>query len=165
MRFLTPSECDVWVSGRTGLEPSPEFFSIHLPAESGRLLFLARHFAHEMTFREPCLLRVTNCDVWPSSNNWHLYYRLRQSYGDPRLIYEAPGHLFLDYEMEDLATFFHVAMLLGWDAALKPQAPYFAAELSHDGFLDVHCDKGNLEAFAEFRKVIEGAKLTATMRT
>jgi hypothetical protein len=165
MRFLTPSECDAWVSRRGGFEPSPEFLSIHLPAESGRLLFLARYFAHEMTCREPCLLRVTNPDVWGSNNNWHLYYRLRQSYSDRLLIHEAPGHLFLDYEVEDLATFLHVAMLFGWDADLKPEAPYFAAELSHDGFLDVHCDRRNLGQFAEFQKVIEGAKLTAKMRT
>ena len=118
-----------------------------------------------MTFREPCLLRVTNPDVWGSNNNWHLHYRLRQSYGDQLLIHEAPGHLFLDYEVEDLATFLHMAMLFGWDADLRPKAPYFAADLSHDGFFDVHSDKRNLGQFAEFQKVIEGANLTAKMRT
>jgi hypothetical protein len=164
MRFLTPSECEKWVSGRTGPECSPDYLSIHLPSESQRLLFLARYVAHETTFRQPCLLRVTNWDIWPSSNNWHLYYRLRQSYGDRLLIDEAPGHLFLHHEAEDLTTFLHAAMLFGWDAQFKPEAPYFAAELSHDGFLDVHCDSRNMEAFAEFRKVIEGAKFTAKMR-
>ena len=75
------------------------------------------------------LLRVTNPDVWGSNNNWHLYYRLRQSYGDRLLMWEAPGHLFLDYEMEDLATFLHVAMLFGWDADLKTERAIFCGRV------------------------------------
>jgi hypothetical protein len=165
MRFLTPSECDEWTSRRTGIEPSPEYLSIKLPSESGRLLFLARHVAYETTFREQCLMRVTNCDIWRTSNNWHLYYRLRQSYGDQFLIEEAPGHLFVDHEAEDLTTFLHVAMLFGWDAQLKPAAQYFWAELSHDGFLEMHYDKRCAETFIEFRKVVEAAKLTTKIRT
>jgi hypothetical protein len=151
-------------SGHGSLDRPPDYFSIHLPAESGRLLFLARLVASGMTFRDPCLLRVTNSYFWPTSNNWHLYYRLRQSYGDQRLIHEAPGHLFLDYETEDLATFLHVAMLFGWDAQMNFASPYFAADLSHDGFLDVHSDKSCPETLAKFRKGIEGAKLTFKVR-
>lgn len=164
MRFLTRSECDAWISGHSAIEASPSYLSIHLPAESGRLLFLARYFAREIALRQPSLLHVTNCDIWPSSNNWHLYYRLRQSYGDQLLIHEAPGHLFLDYESEDLATFLHIAMLYGWDAKLTSVLPYFAAELSHDGFLEIFCDKQNSGSFEQFRKMAEDAKLTAKMR-
>jgi hypothetical protein len=165
MRFLTPSECDAWISNRTGVEPAAEYLSIELPTESGRLLFLARYVAHETKFRERCLLRVTDCNIWPSLNNWHLYYRLRESYGDRLSIDEAPGHLFLEHEAEDLSTFLHLAMLFGWDAQLRSDAPYLSCELSHDGFLDVYYNRACGETFSEFRKVIEGAKLTAEMRT
>ncbi|HEX4053096.1 MAG TPA: hypothetical protein VHX86_02415 [Tepidisphaeraceae bacterium] len=79
-------------------------------------------------------------------------------------MHEAPGHLFLDYEAEDLATFLHTAMLFGWDAQLTPAAPHFAAELSHDGFWEVYYDKRCLETFAEFQKVVEGANLKSEMR-
>jgi hypothetical protein len=70
--------------------------------------------------------------VWPSSENWHLYYRLRQSYGDQRLINEAPGHLFLDFEASDLVTFLQVGILAGWDLHLVPSEGYARAFVSHD---------------------------------
>jgi hypothetical protein len=63
-----------------------------------------------------CLLWLTETQIWHSSTNWHLYYRLRQSYGGYRREEDAPGHLFLDYEVADLVSFFQVAMLAGFDA-------------------------------------------------
>ena len=71
--------------------------------------------ATSLTFRMPTLLWITEWSIWPSSENLHLYYRLRHTYGDHRLLHEAPGHLFLEYESEDLATFLQVAMLNGWE--------------------------------------------------
>jgi hypothetical protein len=48
---------------------------------------------------------------------------------------EAPGHLFLEHEEEDLASFLHIAMLFGWDAEIWPRVPYITAKLSHDEFI------------------------------
>ena len=62
--------------------------------------------------------------IWPSSENWHLYYKLRQSYGDLRLLHEAPGHLFLEHESDDLASFLQIAMLNGWGGYILTQADY-----------------------------------------
>jgi len=58
--------------------------------------------------------------VWKSSENWQLYYRLRQSYADFRLLHEAPGHLFLDYEEPDFISFLQLVLQNGWDAHLLP---------------------------------------------
>jgi hypothetical protein len=160
MRFLTAAECDAWVSSAP--VQTPEYLSIALPPESGRLLCAARIVAYRPAFRERCLLRVKEWDIWPSSNNWHLYYQLRRSLGDNRTIDEAPGHLFLEHEMEDLATYLHLAMLFGWDAELRPDAPYISGLLSHDGFLDLYADDRKL--LVDFHETFEGAKFSTRWR-
>ena len=84
----------------------------------------------------PTLLWITEWGIWASSENWHLYYKLRLSYGDQRLLHEAPGHLFLEYESEDLATFLQVAILNGWGGYILTQADYVNAFFSHDEYIE-----------------------------
>jgi hypothetical protein len=88
------------------------------------------------------MLWVTQWGVWPSSENLHLYYRLRASYGERRMLADAPGHLFSVHEKSDLATFTELATLFGWDFYLLP-APraYRTAFVSHDEFLLLCTDK------------------------
>jgi hypothetical protein len=78
---------------------------IQYPAEPYRVFSVAHWVASVLTYRKPALLFVTEWDIGPSSENWHLYYKLRQTYGDNRLLRDAPGHLFLEHEAEDLASF------------------------------------------------------------
>ena len=72
---------------------------------------IARWIANSLTYRRPTLVWIPEWGIWESSENLHLYYRLRNSYGDLRLLHEAPGHLFLGHESEDLASFLQIAML------------------------------------------------------
>jgi len=82
------------------------------------------------------LLWLTEWGLWPSSENWHLYYKLRQTCNDPRLLDEAPGHLFLEHETEDLASVLQVAMLNGWGGYVLTEADYVNAFFSHDEYID-----------------------------
>ena len=66
----------------------------------------------------------------------HLFYKLRHSYGDLRLLHEAPGHLFLEHEAEDLASFLQIAMLNGWGGYILTHADYVNAFFSHDEYID-----------------------------
>ena len=92
------------------------------------------------------LLWITEWGIWESSENWHLYYKLRQTYGDQRLLSEAPGHLFLEYETEDMASFLQVAMLNGWGGYILTGANYVNAFFSQDEFIDFFGDENaNLE--------------------
>ena len=57
-------------------------------------------------------------DVGPAQwtgGNTHLYYRLRQSYQDFRLLDEAPCHVFDRHEWPDLLTFLQVGVLNLWN--------------------------------------------------
>jgi uncharacterized protein (DUF433 family) len=92
--------------------------------------------ARSLTLRQPALLWVTEWGVWPSSENWHLYYKLRQTYSDHRLLQETPGHLFLEHEAEDLASFLQIAMLNGWGGHLLTHSNYVNAFFSHDEYID-----------------------------
>jgi len=140
MRLYTPDECEKWLTDRQRQKPEaiPEVPTVRVDfaPEPYRLLFLAHWIASELTYRRPTLLWITEWGIWPSSENWHLYYRMRQTYGDSRLLHEAPGHLCLDYEVEDLASFLQMAMLNGWGGYILTEADYVNAFFSHDEYID-----------------------------
>jgi hypothetical protein len=108
--------------------------------EHARLAWFCQHLEQSLQPRGGCLLWLTEWGVWPSSENWHLYYRLRQSYGDQRLLHEAPGHLFLGYEAPELVSFLQVALLCGWGGHLLPVAGFARAFVSHDEFVEFAAD-------------------------
>jgi hypothetical protein len=147
MRFLTEEDSGAWATAH-GFAASPAGFPsaairqlphlrIAVPTEPGALLTFCRRLTQELSPRATCLLSIVTWGVWPSSENWHLYYRLRQSYGDYRLLEEAPGHLFLDYEEPELVSFLELALIFGWDADVLPELTYGGPEtvrlhVSHD---------------------------------
>jgi hypothetical protein len=76
------------------------------------------------------------------------------------LLQEAPGHLFLEHEIEDFASFLQLAMLNGWGGYVLTQANYVNAFFSHDQFIDFHAALDeNLE---EVRKVFPTSRQPAT---
>ena len=89
MRFLTTAEAREWCTNRgIGLDerdvPRREregkhHVSFQNPVESRLAAWFARVVERALEPREDCLLWVTQTGVWRSSENWHLYYRLRQS--------------------------------------------------------------------------------------
>jgi hypothetical protein len=148
LRFFTGDETVAWVKG-LGLElnerfgtPDREPEHLHhvrflLPQTPGQVAWLSRFISTCLMPRANCLLWVSEWGVWPSSENWHLYYRLRQSYGDHRLLHGAPGHLLLDYEEADLVSFLELGILNGWDMHLLPVLNYGGTDtarafVSHD---------------------------------
>ena len=140
LRFYTKEECEEWLRGRERMKPDAvpkiQVERIAYPAEPHRIFGMAHWIASSLTFRMPTLLWITEWSVWPSSENWHLYYKLRHSYEDLQLLHEAPGHLFLEHESEDLASFLQIAMLNGWGGYILTQADYVNAFFSHDEYID-----------------------------
>jgi hypothetical protein len=109
--------------------------------------------------REACVLWVTAWGIWRSSEILHLYYRLRQSYGDQRLLDEAPAHLFLDYESADLVSFLEVGMICGWDMHLIPIVGYARAFVSHDEYVEFAGSGSNPDLVHEFAAQVGGAEI------
>jgi hypothetical protein len=135
-------------------EATPEVHRahVHYPTTTGRILYLAQWIGNSLLFHNPALVWITEWGVWSSSENWHLYYKLRQSYGDLRLLHEAPGHLFLGHESEDLASFLQIAMLNGWGGYILTQADCVNAFFSHDEYIDFFAVQGGLGLLEDIRK-------------
>jgi hypothetical protein len=149
MHFLTPSECSEW----DALRPRPGAFhaKVAIPRDFTASLRFCQSVERAMRPYRACLLWFTETDIWHSSTNWHLYYRLRQSYGDHRRVEDAPGQVFLDDEAADFVSFFQIAVLAGFDAHLiTDPTGYSRAFLSHDEFVEFSADEGNEELVKEF---------------
>lgn len=85
---------------------------------------------------QSCLLWITEFKIWPSSENWNLYYRLRRSYGETASLYERPGHLFSSDEIDDLTSFLQLSALFGWGGYILTEADEINAFFSHDEYID-----------------------------
>lgn len=134
---------------------------VPLPAVA-QLTSFCQQLERALQPREACLLWVTDWEIWRSSENLHLYYRLRQSYGDYRLLDEAPAHLFLDYEAADLVSFLEVGIICGWDIHLIPFVGYARAFVSHDEFAEFAADDANPDLVHDFAARMDGADVTIT---
>jgi hypothetical protein len=100
-----------------------------------KLLRLSGVLASKFEPFEQCLLWVTLWGIWTSSENWHLFYRLRETYGERRPIWDAPGHLFEKHESADLTTFIQLALIFGWDFYVLSAPSGQVAFVSHDEYL------------------------------
>ena len=146
MRFWTAEEAKRWVPaadfGPQPLEPAAtEQHPFHLRADFGAL----------PSTRMPAVLSravdaVGSCEWWLvwmdvgpaqwSGGNTHLYYRLRQSYEDYRLLHEAPCHLFYRHEWPDMLTFIQVGVLNLWDIHVVTDLDYGYLFISHSEWLN-----------------------------
>lgn len=160
MRFFTDDESRQWadrlgfsIDDEDGLGfPVDRQCAVRIPVPDfyGRLRCLAGTLERALQPRESCLIWVTTTGIWPSFENTHLYYRLRQSYGDHRLLEEAPGHLCLNYEEHDAATWIELFMSFGWNFHVLPSVGYGRAFVSHDGFVVLEGDgQQNLDRMCE----------------
>lgn len=122
-----------------------------------RLYWFAGFLASHVEPFDECLLWVTLWGVWPSSENFQLFYRLRESYGERRHLADAPGTLFLKHERADLATFIQLALVSGWDFHLLPAPSYGAAFVSHDEFVRMYTD--DLDAATLAKESLPGSIL------
>jgi hypothetical protein len=142
LRFWTKEECEQWLHDRNRVKPDAASGSnverVLYPKEPHKMFYVAHWIASSLTYRRPTLLWISEWGIWPSTENWHLYYKLRQSYLEPRLLHESPGHLFLEHESEDLASFVQVAMLNGWGGYILTEADYVNAFFSHDEYIDFY---------------------------
>ena len=112
---------------------------------------------------ESCLLWITTFGVWPSSENLHLYYRFRSSYGETSHLDERPALLALKHEGVNVESFLHFAVLFGWEAYLVTSEDYARVFASHDGFGTVA--SANTGALNEVRQSLVSRNLRVSSST
>jgi hypothetical protein len=108
-----------------------------LPSPVYRTTWFSQYLSVVLPGAAESLLWVTEWGIWPSSENWHLYRHLRQSYGNGNSVEQAPGHLFSSAERDDLATFLQVGILFGWDMNLLAFPDRARLFVSHDEFVAI----------------------------
>jgi hypothetical protein len=114
-----------------------------------------------LAYWEEALLWVFITGVFEASQDAHVYYRVRQSYGDLRHIDQAPGHLALGHEHTDIMTMLQLSMLLGWNAVLFTGQDYGRVFVSHDEYAELAVR--NESSLEPIRKEIESAGLKVQM--
>ena len=149
MRAYTKEECEQWLQRSKRALPVNPGYRIEYGADDRRLAYRSRWIAENLLYRKPALLWITEWGIWSSSENWHLYQLLRKSHGEHRLLQEAPGHLFLDYEAADLASFLQVSVMNGLGGYLLTEADYVNAFFSHDKYVDFYSENSGLLAEVE----------------
>lgn len=149
MRFLSEADARRWAVryAREGderglpLVPAPDHAgSLRVVFENWpghRHFYLAQELVRALNHFNECLLWVTQAGVWPSNENLHVYYRLRQSYQDYSLVHERPAALALKHEAVDLTSLLHLGMLFGWDMYLVTSHDYGRVFVSHDGWVEL----------------------------
>jgi hypothetical protein len=120
----------------SAMESFPGLQVVFEAESAGRFYWLAQQIAASLEYFDWCLLCVTQTEVWPSSENLHLYYALRRSYGEQGEIDQTPGQKFLRHELADLVSFIHIGMLNGWDMLLCTSHDYGRVFVSHDGWAE-----------------------------
>ena len=139
----------------------PHRLRCQFPPSFFKSLWFSRCIESALQPREDCLLWMTGFGIWPSSENYHLYYRLRQSYGDFRLLHEAPGHYCLGYEQPEVISLVQISLLFGWDVHLLPTGGYGHAFISHDEWVQIGFD--DPIQFEETRHALEHSKVQFTV--
>jgi hypothetical protein len=105
-----------------------------IPEDAGKRVWLVGDHLTSFQAEAEVLLWFTEWSVWPSGERLHLFYRLRASYGDTRLLIDAPAHLFDHDEFDDLVSFATVGVLFLWDAFIVSGRGPQMLHYSHEEF-------------------------------
>jgi hypothetical protein len=141
MKFLTEIEIEEWCRrnstpfddfGRPKFSCATEAFKI--PADAGQRVALVKGHFQVFNNEDEILIWFTEWGVWPSSERMHIFDRFRLSYGESRLLVEAPGHVFNPDEFEDALSFLTLGVLFLWDCYVLNRAGTKVLFYSHDEF-------------------------------
>ena len=69
---------------------------------------------------------------------WLDYAKWRKAMGEPRVLYDAPGHLFELQERDLLAQVVAFAIRLGWDAYVAAKPNKFVLRVCRDDYLTIY---------------------------
>lgn len=165
MFFKNKSECEQWARllqvDEERIQKNAPFIEsdrgVRFVVENDRhrSLAIAKRVVSWLGDFGSCLFWIHEYGIWPSSENWHLYYALRASYGDRRQLGEAPGHFVLEHEKTDLVTLVDIAIRFGWGAHILPAPISTYAYLSHDGWMHIETKTGQ----EQILKDLEGLSL------
>lgn len=105
-----------------------------LPSDSGQRIAVVKSDLERLDFSLSHLVWVTEWGIWPSSERMHIFDRFRESYGEGRILNDAPCALFDPGESEDLVSYVTLAALFLWDVWVISGGAKQWVFYSHDQF-------------------------------
>jgi hypothetical protein len=143
MKILTKEDARELLSGKT-LDACTAQLSSQLrlvedaystPVSSGVQIVLSKLFAYLMLRDSPVCLYVTGWGV--ATEHLDLFYGYRRSFGDLRLLMEAPVHIFDPTENEAFVSILSRAFFFSWDIWVFDLAGRWVLRTSHEGWFEV----------------------------
>ena len=140
MQTLSRTDAENWCRHRSvplnerGLPQRPsESRKFNIPIDSGKRIYFVSAEVQAFASESEVLVWFTEWGVWPSSERPHIFTRFRASYGETRSLSDAPAHLFIDTEREDLLSFVTLGALFLWDTYVISRSGDML-HLSHDEY-------------------------------
>lgn len=103
--------------------------------EAAKTMFFARAIDTRLWVAEPanCLVWVVDPGVWPSSENLSLYYCWRRAVGINTPLEDAPGHVFLPFERDEMISLVQMSVIFGWGIVCVSSNGDAAFSIDDDG--------------------------------
>jgi hypothetical protein len=126
--------------------------SYHLPEDTGKKTVLARALASLVTGTQQGALWITDWGAFQSCQNVELFYGYRRSFGENRLLIDAPFHVFSASDTKTLECLLDLTLYFYWDSILLDASKGLIVTTSNDEFVDVYAQ--NSTKLEEVRKVL-----------
>jgi hypothetical protein len=158
MKIVSQQGCEEWLRANLGKtlsletldEEYPHCVTYWHPAEALKLTALAKLVIHYSAIdtRQPGLFWITAWGI--AMDNMALFDGYRKSLGENRHVFDAPGHIFGESDVQQLECLFDLALYFYWDAILFEGGGRIAFNCSHDEFVSVHAkDEERLRQFSQ----------------
>lgn len=141
MKILSREETCAWcgqndiaLNDRGSPERSDAPVHFKIPEDAGKRVALVSHRMRAFSGEPIFLVWFDDWAVWPSGQRMHIFDRFRMSYGETRPLFQSPGHIFDQAEIEDATSFVTLAVLMLWDCYVVTPKRSKLLFFSHDEF-------------------------------
>jgi hypothetical protein len=136
VRWLSAKGVSVW-NDIPSFRKFYKALNSQIPADSGRKTAIGRALASHFNTADESLLWIHEFGIWPSSEDPNLFERFRQSLGEPRPLFDAPGHIFTQTDLKDVASLLSLVLYFIWGAVLYCPTKGLGIEIDHDEFITI----------------------------
>lgn len=145
MLIIDEKETMLWLSkhgllnavGKLSLPRDIEPLSFKIPVDTGAKTALSRMLVSFLDVSEEALLWITEWGIWPSCEDWKLFYVFRKSLGEHRPLIEKPSHLFSSQDLDSVTSLVSMVLYFSWGALMISPANNLIIRISHDEIMDV----------------------------
>ncbi|MCP4269371.1 MAG: hypothetical protein GY777_28005 [Candidatus Brocadiaceae bacterium] len=148
-------------NGKFTLLGFKEYNHYRIPIDSGKKTALAKVIGRIFEDEGESLLWIDEFGIWPSSENWNLFFNFRKSIGETCPLHEKPGHLFSKTDIDEAVSLLSLVLYFYWGVVLIPKSLKFLLRISHDEVISVLTD-GNADNKESIKPVI--IKLNSILR-